>query len=65
MNLSATHVLHIETVPEDFHNLDKQLQAFWELEALGIQDEERTLYDDFTGVVKFEDQGSLTLTRVA
>ena len=31
------------------------VRAFWELEALGIQDEERTLYDDFAKVVKFED----------
>ena len=30
-----------------------QLQAFWELEAVGIQEEERTLYDEFVGVIKF------------
>ena len=55
MNLSVTHVLHVETLSEDSSRvLDNQLQAFWELETLGIQEEERTLYD-FTGVVKFKD----------
>lgn len=34
--------------------LDEQLRAFWELEALGIKDEERTVYDEFTGAIKFE-----------
>ena len=29
--------------------------SVWELEALRIQDKERTLYDNFTGAVKFED----------
>ena len=54
MNLSVTHVLHSGTVSEYPHTLGDQLRAFWELEALGIRDEERTLYDDFTAVVKFE-----------
>ena len=55
MNISVTHVLRVDTLSEDSsHALDDQLQAFWELEVLGIQDKERTLYDDFTGVVKFE-----------
>ena len=54
MNLSVTHVLHSETHSVEPCALDEQLRAFWELEALGIQDEEKTLYDDFTGAVKFE-----------
>ena len=54
MNLSITHVLHAETHPMDTCTLDNQLRSFWELEALGIQDEEKTLYDDFVGNVKFE-----------
>lgn len=48
-------MLHAETISEDpTCTLDDQLRAFWELEALGIRDEPRTLYDDFTGVVRFE-----------
>ena len=54
MNLIATHVLHAEAVLENPRTLDDQLSAFWELEALGIRDAERVLYDDFTGAVKYE-----------
>ena len=42
-------------LPEKPSSLDDQLRAFWELEALGIQDKEKTLYDEFTGVVQFKD----------
>ena len=52
--LSVTHMLHVETALESPHSLDEQLRAFWELEALGIEDREKTLYDKFTGVVRFE-----------
>ena len=58
MNLSVTqsvtHVLHSETHSVEQSTLDDQLQSFWELEALGIQEEERTLFDDFASSVKFE-----------
>ena len=46
----------LQTHSADPCALDDQLLAFWELEALGIQDEEKTLYDDFTGAVKFENR---------
>ncbi len=35
--------------------LDEQLRSFWELESLGIRDEEKTLLDDFAATVKFEE----------
>ena len=58
MNLSVTqsvtHVLHSETHSVEQSTLDDQLQSFWELEALGIQEEERMLFDDFVSSVKFE-----------
>lgn len=58
MNLSVTqsvtHVLHSETHSVEQSTLDDQLQSFWELEALGIQEKERTLFDDFASSVKFE-----------
>ena len=47
MNLSVTHVLHSESQSVQPSVLDKQLQTFWELKALGIHDKEKTLYDDF------------------
>ena len=43
MNLSVTHVLHAEAHSVDTHALDNQLRSLWELEALGIQDEGKTL----------------------
>ena len=49
------HVLHVQTASGFPHVIEERLCAFWELGALGIQDEERTLYDDFAKVVKFED----------
>lgn len=53
MNLSVTHVLRVDTCSAE-PTLEDQLRAFWELEALGIQDKEKTLYDSFTEAVKFE-----------
>ena len=51
VNLSVTHVLHVETVSDNPScTLEEQLKAFWNLESLGIGNEERTLCDDFTGV---------------
>jgi len=61
MNLSVTHVLHAETHSVEPCALDDQLRAFWELEALGIQDEDKTPYDDFTGAVK----GPITMEGVS
>ena len=45
----VTHVLHVQEA-----TLDHQLQAFWELETLGISDKGRTLYDRLTEVIKFK-----------
>ena len=53
-NLCVTHVLHAETCSAEPSMLEDQIQAFWELEALGIQDKEKTVYDSFTEAVKFE-----------
>ena len=53
-NLSVAHVLYSETHSAEQCTLEDQLRAFWELEALGIQEEERTLFDDFASSVKFE-----------
>ena len=35
--------------------LDEQLRSFWELESLGIHEVEKTLYDDFSSNVMFQD----------
>ena len=45
-------------------SLDEQLRSFWELESLGIQEVEKTLYDDFASNLVFS-QGSSSLERVS
>ena len=55
MNLIITHVLRADTQMPDTTGLDAQLRAFWELESLGIHDVEKTLYDDFSSNVTFQD----------
>ena len=52
VNLTVTHVLHTGTT-EPLQELNEQLRAFWELEALGIQGEESTLHNQFEKVVRF------------
>ena len=52
-NCAVTHVLCSGTQPED-PSLNSQLNAFWELELLGIQEKERTLYDDYITAIHFE-----------
>ena len=52
-NLITTHVLQVDTHQQKIVNLDEQLQSFWELESLGIQKVERTLYDEFTCSIVF------------
>ena len=39
---------------EDKLRLDEQLRSFWELESLGISDQELTLYDQFKDHIKFD-----------
>ena len=48
-NLVTTHVLRVDA---ETASLDKQLRSFWELESLGIQKTEKTLYDDFASSIK-------------
>ena len=55
VNLMTTHVLRVGSQLQEPANLEEQLRAFWELESLGIQREEKTLYDDFATSVTFRD----------
>ena len=52
MNLVTTHVLRVDTQPDP---LNDQLRAFWELESLGIQPNEKTMYDDCNSNIKFRE----------
>ena len=51
-NLVTTHVLRVDTQQETV-GLEEQLQSFWDLESLGIQAVEKTLYDDFASNITF------------
>lgn len=57
INLSSTHVLRVET---EIHGTDhqhendikQQLAKFWDLETVGITNDEPTVYDKFVSEVK-------------
>ena len=51
-NLVTTHVLRANTQPD--HLVDR-LKAFWELESLGIQPNEKTMYDNSTSNIKLRE----------
>ena len=39
--------------PAESTQLAQQLRAFWELESLGISEEDKMLYDEFAGNITF------------
>lgn len=55
MNLTITHVLRADAQSLETTHLEEQLRSFWELESLGIHNEEKTLYDDFASHIAFYD----------
>ena len=63
MNLTTTHVLRAETQELESTALDEQLRSFWELESLGINKEEKTLYDEFASDITFHEPSTRDGTR--
>ena len=51
-NLVTTHVLRVDVQPDA---LNDQLRAFWELESLGIQPNEKSVYDNSSESIKFRE----------
>jgi hypothetical protein len=51
-NLVTTHVLRVDVEPDA---LNDQLRAFWELESLGIQPNEKSVYDYSSESIKFRE----------
>ena len=51
-NLVTTHVLRVGAQPDP---LNEQLRAFWELESLGIQPNEKSIYDYSSESIKFRE----------
>ena len=54
-NLVVTHTMAVDThVSQDSNQqLDKRLKMFWDLESLGIQPNEATVYDEFKSSIQF------------
>ena len=53
----TTHLLQADSQPTcaETAQLSEQLRSFWELESLGIMEEEKTLYDEFAATIRFQD----------
>lgn len=52
----TTHLLRVDSQPiDESAQLSEQLRSFWELESLGIREEDKTLYDEFVSHVSFQD----------
>ena len=60
VNLAATHVPRIDTRRDemDVHemDLDEKLRTFWELESIGIKQEENSVLETFKETVTFKNQ---------
>ena len=55
MSTLCSHVLRVECTPQhDLSDLDKKLQAFWELDSMGIMPEEDSVYSRFTKSVTLQ-----------
>lgn len=53
VNLTATHVLKLESTVTQQESLTPTLRRFWGYESLGIRDQSVSLYDKFVGEVEF------------
>ena len=51
----STHTLRVDAQSTESTQLVDQLRSFWELESLGICEEEKTLYDEFASSITFSD----------
>ena len=52
---TTTHLLRVGDQPVKSTQLAEQLRSFWELESLGIHEEEKKLYDEFASNIAFQD----------
>ena len=49
--LITTHSLQVDCLPES-EKLDAQLRSFWELESLGIQSSDSSVYEEFNSTIQ-------------
>ena len=63
VNFTNTHALRVDThdqfMDESFENraLERKLAEFWDLEAIGISPEEKSVYERFNEDITFKDGG--------
>ena len=59
MQLSSTHILKVETnqvqLNDEQVNMHEKLRMFWDLESLGIANDEVSVYDKFTQSIQFNE----------
>ncbi len=54
INIVQTHVLKVESEPDEGHAaIDKQLTRFWDLESLGILNDEKSVFNSFEDELSF------------
>ena len=53
VNLTATHVLKVESTVIEHDSLTPERRRFWDYESLGIQDQSLSLYEKFVDEVEF------------
>ena len=53
-NLHSSHSLHILHSSDSSSSLDSSLKAFWELESLGIKQDEPSVYEEFKKNIEFK-----------
>ena len=53
INLISTHSLKVGTQPTP-RDLDDSLKKFWDLETLGIKEDECSVYEDFEKSISFK-----------
>ena len=54
-HITTTHLLRVDSQTTESTQLAEQLRSFREIEALGIHEEEKTLHDEFSSSVTFQD----------
>ena len=54
-HITTTHLLQVDSQSTGLAQLAEQLKSFWELESLGVLEEEKSLCDEFASTVTFQD----------
>ena len=55
LTLASTHTLKVDTLSAE-PSLDDRLKQFWELESLGVMENETSVYDKFVQQIRFDGQ---------